>query len=223
MNTNLQQIKELSTLHKIKTGVGLLPYIENNSLSLYPLLYISSHLDLEFPLILQAKKIIMLDPCFARNENIGSILQKVINYDSGQPEVNHISSWHTHITFNFDFGRGLEKVHLDLIARKYQDYEIVLPLSCILEFNSPLEHTLYKKDILQKLMIGGLIINNQQSPLKTTKISFLDMLQYGNNVDKIEDVKANKLGLETIRIPNVPYAIYKKTSNSPKLLELSAN
>lgn len=221
MNISLQQIRQLSTFYKIKTGISLLPIIDKSNISHYPLLYIGSNLDLEFPLILQAKKIVMLDPCFSNEENIGKILQKVITYDSEQPEINRFSSWHTRISFYFDFGRGAEKVHVDLVAKTYQEYEIILPLGYIVEFNSKLDHTLFKPDALNKLLIGGLIINNHQSPLRNQNLSLFDILKYGKNIDKVEEIKARKLGLSTIRISRVPFAIYQKTENNPRLLDFA--
>jgi hypothetical protein len=163
----------------------------------------------------------MLDPCFSKEKNIGIVLQKVIEYDKDQPEINRISSWHTHINFKFDFGRGPETVYLDLVAKTYQDYEIILPLGYVIEFNSRLDHTLYKTDVLSKLLIGGLIINNHQSPLRNRDLSIFDILKYGNNIDQVEEAKAAKLGLKTIRIPNVPFAVYQKSENSQRLLDFA--
>lgn len=221
MNISLQQIKQLSTFHKIKTGISLLPLIEKSNIGNYPLLYIGSNLDLEFSLILQAKKIIMLDPCFSNEENIGKVLQKVITYDHRQPEINRISSWHTRISFYFDFGRTPEKVIIDLVAKTYQEYEIILPLGYVIEFNSKLDHTLFKPDVLDKLLVGGLIINNHQSPLRNQGLSLFDMIKYGKNIDRVEEIKARKLGLSTIRIPQVPFAVYQKIENNQRLLDFA--
>lgn len=221
MNNNLQQLTHNSTYHKIKIGLKLKDMIEESNIAYYPALYIGSRLDLEFPLLLRARKIIFVDPFFQEEENIHKLFKKVLNYDSKNPKINKISSFHWHISFVFDFGAGLENVHLDIFSLSFEKYNHILPLAYIIEFNSVLEHSLYKTELLEKLIVGGFIINNNESPLRQHTLTLLDILSFGRDLNKIEDNKATNMGLRAIRIDNVPFAIYQKQKNNSKLLHFA--
>lgn len=208
------------TYHKMKLGIKLAPVIEDAMLCYYPAIYIGSGLDLEFPMILRARKIILVDPCFQDEKNINQIFQKASRFSSQIPNILKISTFHNRISFKFDFGQGQEVVSVDLFAQDYESYKHILPVGYIIEFNSRLDHILYKSDLLAKLVVGGLIIDNHESPLRQQSIGIADILRYGRDKDSIEEGKAGKLGLKTIRIENVPFAVYQKVTQSNKLLGL---
>ncbi|MFA4930767.1 MAG: hypothetical protein WC570_02770 [Patescibacteria group bacterium] len=209
------------TYHKLKIGLALNEYFKDSNISDYPALYIGSDVDLEFPLILQAKKIVMLDPCFSGQQKINEVVHKANTHSQGDLKIKHVSPWHTHLGFVFDFGQGREKVTVDMISQKYEDFESILPLGYIIEFNGILAHTLHKPNIIKKLMLGGIIINNQESPLRQKSLTITDILQYGQNKDELESKKAQALGLNTIRIPDVPFAVYQKFREEEQLINYS--
>lgn len=221
MENNNSQLLHYCTYHKMKLGLKLIPYINDAMIQHYPAIYIGSGVDIEFPLILLARKIIMVDPCFQKESNINLIFQKVHQFSANIPIVKKISTFHTQISFLFDFGFGNESVSVELFAQDYETYKHILPVGYIIEFNSRLDHTLYKADLLAKLVVGGLIINNHESPLRQNNISLTDIIRFGRDKNRLEEGKAGKLGLKTIRIENVPFAIYQKVTDSAKLLQIS--
>lgn len=218
MNQINKTISFESNSHKIRLGLRLVDYIESTGIQKYPAVYLASGLDLEFPLVLRARRIIMIDPIFANENNIGIIRQKILKYDQNGFTEKQISKFHSHFTFQFDFGYGLETVHLDLFARTYQDFNYLSPIGFIIEFNNELDHCLFKSELLSKLIMNGIIIDNQESPLRQQKPSIFDILLYGRDPNTLEDKRASNMGLKTIRIESVPFAVYQKVFNTSKLV-----
>jgi len=221
MNKIIDKINFSSNLHKIRLGLHLGAYLEDYNICYYPAVYLASGLDLEFPLVLRARRIIMIDPIFQDENNINKILEKIMKYDQRMPELKKINSFHHNITFNFDFGFGPEKVVVDLFAKTYQEFEYLSPIGYIIEFNNQLDHGLYKSELLEKLILNGVIIDNQESPLRHKSLSITDILFPNDDLDDIERRKAAGLGLKTLRFSQVPFAIYQKIRNTSKLLHLS--
>ena len=223
-NQPIRQPNEFNTKNKIRLALNLNALTESSTIAHYPAIYIGSGLDLEFPLVLNARHIVMIDPCFAVEKNRQTILKKVLEYGSEAKPIRMITAWHHHIEFNFDSGRGPEKTTVDLFARSFADYRSILPIGYIIEFNSILNHSLFKANLLERLLIGGLVINNHESPLRQTmpKLSILDWVDFSGKSDseeELEDKQARKLGLETIRVDNVPFAVYQKVADSPRLIK----
>lgn len=219
MNANTKQhINFDANSHKIRLGLRLGNYIESLGIYKYPAVYLASGLDLELPLVLRARRIIMIDPIFTLEQNIEAIRQKIIMYDPSGLIEKKVSTYHYNFTFSFDFGYGPETVYLDIFAKTYQDFDYLSPIGYILEFNNELDHCLFKSDLMEKLITNGLIIDNQESPLRTQKPSIFDMVFYGQNPDILEDKRAAAIGLKTIRIENIPFTIYQKLYKSNRLL-----
>jgi hypothetical protein len=221
MSNQTKTINYDSNNHKIRLGLRLVNYIESSGIQNYPAVYLASGLDLEFPLVLRARRIIMIDPKFINENNIGIIRQKILKYDPNGFVEKQIGKFHFHFTFQFDFGYGLETVNLDLFARTYQDFNYLSPIGYIIEFNNELDHCLYKSELLEKLIMNGIIIDNQESPLRQMEPSIFDLLLYGKDPDTLEDKRAANMGLKTIRIENVPFAVYQKVYNSSRLTSFS--
>jgi hypothetical protein len=137
------------------------------------------------------------------------------------PHLKKINTFHYNIVFNFDFGFGPEKVVLDLFAKTYQEFNYLSPIGYIIEFNNQLDHGLYKTELLEKLILNGVIIDNQESPLRHQALSITDILFAGSDLDVIEQRKASNLGLKTLRFDQVPFAIYQKVRNSSRLVNFS--
>jgi|GEM_PF-2638920 len=214
-------INEHGNYYKVKLAMHLADVITQSGAAHSPTMYLASGLDIEFPLLLQSRHIIMVDPCFSQIDSVHRIVSKINQYDSYDPEVKQISPYHHHIKFRFNFGRDLETVNLDLFGKRYQEYQNFLPLGCILEYNSSLNHSLAKSDLITKLMTGGLIINNQPSPMREVHVGWLNRLSNTIDPDQIEDQNAQHLGLSTIRLPFIPFAVYQKQSSNPRLLNYS--
>ncbi len=221
MNNPIKTINYDSVNHKIRLGLRLIDHIRNSGIYNYPAVYLASGLDLEFPLVLRARRIIMIDPIFKDENNINIIRRKIINYDDNGSSYKQISKFHHHFTFQFDFGFGSETVHLDLFAKTYQEFNYLSPIGYIIEFNNELDHCLYKSELLERLITNGVIIDNQESPLKHIKPSITDILFYGKDENILEEKRASNLGLKTIRIENVPFAVYQKVYNTSRLINFS--
>jgi len=220
-NKKYTTISEYGNYYKARMAINLKSIIEESGVSHAPIMYIASGLDIEFPLLLQARHIIMVDPCFSREDAVNQIIAKVNQYDSYEPRITQISPSHHNIKFRFNFGRDLEIVNLDLFGKRYEEYLNFLPLGAIIEYNSSLDHTLAKPDLLRKLMNGGLIINNQPSPIRDLHLGWLNRLSNTLDPDKIEDQNAQYLGLKSRRLPFLPFAIYQKENSTANLLKYS--
>ncbi len=220
MNNKNTQSKVKSNAHKIRLGLNLNNFIVNTNISHYPAVYMASGLDLEFPLVLRARRIIMIDPIFSEEENINKIIQKIHKYDTSGFSHKKISIFHNHFTFNFDFGSGPELVNVDLFAKTYQEFNYLSPIGYIIEFNNNLDHCLHKPDLLERLVVNGLIVDNTDSPLKKTSSTIFEKIFYGTNTEKSEEKRASGVGLNTIRLENIPFSVYQKVKQSNKLLSV---
>lgn len=110
---------------EMKRGI-VLELIEKNFLPTevlqkYPLVYIGSGLDVEYPLAIGGRHIIMVDPIFADSqaeeeivEKIKSIIKREINKGFLVGQLN----------FTFDFGAGIESVVVQLIPKLYERDEM---------------------------------------------------------------------------------------------------
>lgn len=214
-------INEYGNYYKVKLAMQLADTITQSGVAHSPTMYLASGIDIELPLLLQSRHIIMVDPCFSQLKSVNYVINKVNQYDSCDPEIKQISPFHHHIKFRFNFGRDLETVNLDLFGKRYQEYQNFLPLGCILEYNSALDHSLAKSDLIAKLMTGGLIINNQPSPMREVHVGWLNRLSNTVDPNQIEDQNAQHLGLTALRFPYIPFAVYQKHASNQRLLTYS--
>ena len=223
MNTNcLEQYNKVSTYQKIKLGISLYSHLKDSNIVNYPALYIGSNTDIEFPIILGARKIILLDPCFKDENKVNAVFQKIIQYDiSENAAIKKISNKHHHIKYQFDFGEGIEDCYIDILSLGYDEYQPFIPLGYIIEFNSNLDHTLCKPELLTKLINNGLIINNVESPLRHQTLTFMDFILFNKDLNSIEENKAKNMGLATLRFENIPFSVYQKKQNNPKLIDFA--
>jgi len=81
----------------------------------YPMVYIGSETDIEYPLALGGRKIMMVDPILENQQAVQEILKKITSIIKEQTKQNPDGK----VNFNFDFGDGKEPVVVELVARPY--------------------------------------------------------------------------------------------------------
>lgn len=129
----------------------------------HPLVYIGSGSDVEYPLVLGARDIVLIDPVFRSPDAAGTIAARVEQLTSVQPHIEENT-----ISFEFEFEQGKpEPVCVTLIPESYPVHEAeterVLPPDAgyIVLFASKSIDTVVRPDeyMLQRLAPGGAIID----------------------------------------------------------------
>lgn len=115
ITTNTMPIDKKTSMKKgIAAEVAKREIIPELVLKEFPVVYIGSGTDVEYPLVLGGRHIVMIDPIFkderARQEVIEKIVKLIKENPVTSPEV---------ITFQFDFGKGKENVEIKLIPESY--------------------------------------------------------------------------------------------------------
>lgn len=138
--------------------------INQNVLRKCETIYLGSNIDIEYPLCLGARKIVLADPAF-KNPISQTLLFKKIKDLVGR-EPTHTSE--NEYTFFFDFGDGPEEVMLELAGKSYAfreeltEYKIPDGVGLILSFITPsgttLKHPLDARAVRDKLVAGGMVI-----------------------------------------------------------------
>ncbi|MBU0648290.1 hypothetical protein KJ855_03875 [Patescibacteria group bacterium] len=89
--------------------------IDHEVMKKYPCIYTGSGEDIEFPLALGARKIVMLDFDFANDPRLReNVFKNITRVTDKMPEVREDC-----MSFEFDFGKGKEKVEVRLESKKY--------------------------------------------------------------------------------------------------------
>lgn len=109
---------------EMKKGV-VLEAIKQNLLSReilkkYPLVYIGSGTDVEYPLSLGGRNILLVDPAFEDERMVEDVMARVRKLVG---ERINTDSQNTKITFPFDFGEGEEDVTVELVSKPYVEGE----------------------------------------------------------------------------------------------------
>lgn len=151
---------------EMKKGV-VLEIIEKKLLSdeilrNYPIVYIGSGTDVEYPLALGGRNIVMVDPILEDEQAINELIGKIKTL-TDQDVQNNFGK----ITFTFDFGSGSENVVVELATRPYDKtiedrYEIPDNSGAIVLFASQGPSGLVRVDdnMKEKLVEGGVIIED---------------------------------------------------------------
>ncbi len=128
----------------------------------HPLIYIGSGTDVEYPLALGGRSILMVDPIFGHEEARQELIEKIRKIVAENSVIED-----TAINFKFDFGEGPENVRVEMVAQHYPysedkrkegDYNLPQENGVILLY-AP-DGVIIKENLLrEKLVEGGIIIN----------------------------------------------------------------
>lgn len=117
-NPRKQKIKQKKGIVSEILKSNLIP---ENILKNYPLVYLGSGTDIEYPLALGARKIIMVDCIFKQREAVADIFKKIKQLTGKDPilESNGFS-------FEFNFGNGGEAIKIEISSNAFnpQDKEM---------------------------------------------------------------------------------------------------
>lgn len=80
-----------------------------------PLVYIGSDTDIEYPLALGGRYIVMVDPVLANDEAVKEIVGRIETIAKEKIQLGEDKK----LSFNFDFGNGKEKVTVQIEAKLY--------------------------------------------------------------------------------------------------------
>jgi hypothetical protein len=135
--------------------------IPPDTLKHHPIVYIGSGIDVEYPLALGGRHILMVDPFLADENAKKEILQ---NLEKLAGTVSNIAET---IEFKFDFGEGLEDVKVHMIAKPYpysekqrKDTDYVIPMDAAAILSYAPEGISFDTDLLrEKLSDGGVLIH----------------------------------------------------------------
>lgn len=127
-----------------------------------PVVYIGSGTDIEYPLALGGRNIIMVDPLLAREDVRLEIIKRIKAIITENPLVDDVF-----ISFKFDFGNGPEDVKVELVARNYpysegkrmaDDYSLPEETGVVVLY-APAGVTIDDSKVRESLVRGGVLIN----------------------------------------------------------------
>ena len=118
ITTNTWPVKKKS---EMKRGVVLelvkKDLLTTEILQTHPLVYIGSGLDVEYPLALGGRHIIMVDPIFSDPQSEEEIIKKIKKIIEREVNKGFLTG---QINFTFDFGVGVEPVIVQLVPKMYE-------------------------------------------------------------------------------------------------------
>jgi hypothetical protein len=147
--------------------------ISDEILRNHPVVYIGSGTDIEYPLALGGRIIVMVDPLLGHEEARKELLEKVQKYSG----ANLVESDNGIIDFPFDFGSGEESVKVELAAvhypyqenlRKEDDYQLPQDIGVVILY-APAGVIVDEGEVKEKLTEGGAIINEYTLTTKDGK------------------------------------------------------
>ncbi len=104
-----REMKRGIVLELLKQGILSSEVLKNN-----PLVYIGSGTDVEYPLALGGRHIIMVDPILEDEEAVQELVTRVENLTKESVDRDR-----SRVTFTFDFGDGKEPVVVELVPKAY--------------------------------------------------------------------------------------------------------
>jgi hypothetical protein len=138
--------------------------ISKNILKDYPTLYLGAGTDVEYPLALGSREIIMLDYILDDKDVVENLIKSISDAIGQDPEMNG-----DEIRFPFDFGEGKEEVVVKLIAKNYSPEQqtpdaFISPekIGMILTFapQGPMGVIVTGDDLKSKVVSGGAILED---------------------------------------------------------------
>ena len=128
-----------------------------------PVIYIGSGTDVEYPLALGARNVVLVDPIFAEPEAVMAVKNRLANIIQTQPNESNSGVFQ----FDFDYGNGMERAEVSLVAKPYHhesepgDYEIPPGTGGILLYASqgPSYAVQLEKGVCNKITADGFILD----------------------------------------------------------------
>ncbi|MES2225682.1 MAG: hypothetical protein V4480_02635 [Patescibacteria group bacterium] len=105
----VREMKRSIVLEILKQGLLSTEVLRNN-----PMVYIGSGTDVEYPLALGGRHIIMVDPVFEQQQAIQEVIDRIEHLIAKGMEKDR-----NRLTFDFDFGEGSEQVVVELVPSAY--------------------------------------------------------------------------------------------------------
>ena len=153
----------------------------------YPTVYLGPGTDIEYPLALGSRKIIMVDPILRSPEIQRQILDRVKLLTDKDAAINNDD-----IVFDFNFVSGEETVTIKLDPRMYDPESVetkdkfILPpeIGMVLGFASqgPSGHIKFGDEIKNRVVEGGVILNEDCLTIKNLQTQEWETRQLGHEI-----------------------------------------
>jgi hypothetical protein len=166
------EVKKGVVLEMIKSHL-----VSDEVLRNHPLVYIGSDTDIEYPLALGGRHIVMVDPVLADNEAIKEILVRIETIAKEKIPLGEDKQ----LSFDFDFGNGKEKVTVQIEARLYGGeggYKLPANTGLIVLYASGVFSN-EDKEMKSKLAPGGAILEETRLLTKDWNTGEEETTQFG--------------------------------------------
>ena len=194
---------ESANLEKTEIALNLREgFEEDGILKKEKLLYIGSGTDIEYPLLLGGRNLLFIDPVFEDEEKIKELEQRIKTLD---PEARIVQeNGQFKACLNFCPGEGeKESVTVEVLPIGIQDYSPSDSVGGILAFNSrgpsELLSIFTNQQLLEKIIKGGYILDNESSPIRLKAAQeTIERQMTDDELTERERQIANQVGLEKI-------------------------
>lgn len=166
------EVKKGVVLEMIKSHL-----VSDEVLRSHPLVYIGSEADIEYPLALGGRYIVMVDPVLANEEAVKEILARVEKIVKEKIPFSDNKK----LSFDFDFGAGKEKVTIQIEARPYggeTGYKLPDNTGLIVLYASGVFST-EDKEMKSKIAPGGAILEETRMITRDANTGEEKMTQFG--------------------------------------------
>ena len=152
-----REVKKGIVLEAVEKGLVSSELLRQN-----PVVYIGSGTDIEYPLALGGRNIIMVDPLLGHEEARQELIQKIERIISEDPLMEDKV-----ISFKFDFGNGPEDVKVELVTKHYpysedrrteDDYDLPEEIGAAILY-APAGVIIDDSKVRERLTDRGVIIN----------------------------------------------------------------
>lgn len=123
--------------------------------------YIGSGLDIQYPLLLGGRNIILVDSIFQEDQHLPDLLERIKKYDPEAQLTKEESNSTIH--FLFDFGKGKEQVAIQVVPQSFQSLPKQEPIGVLITYCLGPNNIFYYPKLLKSVVERGYILTNEYS------------------------------------------------------------
>lgn len=206
-----------SALIKANLGTNLGDRLERETIHDLPVIYLGSASDVEFPLSLRYRNIILVDPGLTSDGSalieIRGLLQQLGQVEESEKDGKYC------FKVDCDFGSGKETVRVECVPQEAQDYKYdrAEALGGILSFQGGNANAFQYPELMSHLSEGAIIFDNHKNFIDEEVMKELPDIMYDLHIIKFRNIYDRKLreiaaryGLEAMMTPGIglPYYVF---------------